>query len=107
MTVKDREEKPVFRPGGARRLLHSSGEDMTEDERALLLALAGVDAQAGKSLEEEDHAALDKLKTQVQGYDADALTQAVTQMVTAKPRDGRKLEWPKLGRGKDRHPAQE
>lgn len=80
---------------------------MTDDERALLLALAGVDAQAGKSLAEEDHAALDKLKTQVQGYDADALTEAVTHMVTAKPREGRKLEWPELRRGKSRHSAEE
>ena len=81
---------------------------MTDDERALLLALVGVDtAQAGQSLTEQDHAALDRLKAQVQDYDTDALSQAITHVVTAKPREDRKLEWPELRRGKDRDSAEE
>jgi len=80
---------------------------MTDDERALLLALIGVEAQAGQSLTEQDHVALDRLKAQVQDYDADALSQAITHVVTAKPSEGRKLEWPELRRGKDRDSAGE
>jgi hypothetical protein len=107
MTAKDKGEKPVFRPGGVSRLLDDRGKDMTDDERALLLALVGVEAQAGQSLTEQDHAALDRLKEQVQEYDADALSQAIAHVVTAKPSEDRKLEWPDLRRAKDRDSAGE
>jgi hypothetical protein len=107
MTAKDKGKKPIFHPGGVSRLLDSHGKDMTDDERALLLALVGVDTQAGQSLTEQDHAALDRLKAQVQDYDADALSQAITHVVTAKPSEDRKLKWPELRRGKDRDSAGE
>jgi hypothetical protein len=96
--TKDKREEPVFRPDGARRLLEGGGEDLTDDERALLLALIGVDAETGKGLEEQEHAALDKLKAQVEGYDAEELAQAVKHVVTAKSREAKKLEWPELKR---------
>jgi len=96
--TKDKREKPVFRPGGGRQLLEGGGEDLTDDERALLLALASVDIEAGGSLDARDRAALDKLKTQVEHYDAEALARAVKHMVTAKAKEDRKLEWPELKR---------
>jgi hypothetical protein len=96
---RTKREEPVFRPGGAGRLLDSSEGDLTDDERALLLAMAGVDAEAGGSLDAQGRAALDKLKDQVEGYDAEELTQAVKHLVTAKSRGGRRLEWPGLKRG--------
>jgi len=101
---RTRREEPVFRPGGADRLLDNSESDLTDDERALLLAMAGVDAEAGGSLDAQGRAALDKLKGQVEGYDAEELTQAVKHLVTAKSRGDRRLEWPglKRGRGKRR-----
>ena len=107
MTTKDEQERPVLSPGGASRLLEGSGEDMTDDERALLLAMIGVDTEAGRSLEESEHAALDRLKAQVEDYDADELARAVRHMVTAKPRGSRKLEWPKLKRGRSRRSPKE
>ena len=107
MTAKDKGKKPIFHPGGVSQLLDSHGKDMTDDERALLLALIGVEAQAGQSLTEQDHVALDRLKAQVQDYDADALSQAIAHVVTAKPSEDRKLEWPELRRAKDRDSAEE
>lgn len=107
MSEKDKQEGSVFRPGGASRLLDNIGEDLTDDERALLLALIGVDAQAEGSLADKDHAALDKLKTQVQGYDVDELARAVKHMVTAKPQESRKLKWPTLKRGRGKQPPKE
>jgi hypothetical protein len=100
MVAKNKREGPVFRPGGARRLLEGDGEDLTDDERALLLALIGADAEAGGDLDEEGCAALEKLMAQVGGYDAEELARAVKHMVTAKPREGRKLEWSQLKRGR-------
>ena len=107
MTAKDERERPVFRPGGASQLPEGDEEDMTDDERALLLAMIGVDTEAGRSLEESEHAALDRLKAQVEDYDADELARAVKHMVTAKPRGSRKLEWPKLKRGRSRRSPEE
>jgi len=100
MVTKDEREEPVFRPDGARRLLDGSREDLTADERALLLALVSVDAEAGRSLDVQERAVLDKLKAQVEGYDAEELVQAVKHVVTARSRKGQKLEWPELKRGR-------
>ncbi len=95
--TKDKQEGPVFNPDGISRLLaEGGGKDLNDDERALLLAMIGAETETGRELSEEERAALDKLKTQVEGYDADDLAQAVKQMVTAESRDSRKLEWPKL-----------
>ena len=95
--TEDKQEGPVFNPDGISRLLaEGGGEDLNDDERALLLALVGAETEAGRELSEEEHAALDKLKTQVEGYDAEDLAQAVKRMVTAQSRDSRKLKWPKL-----------
>jgi hypothetical protein len=86
-------EGPVFRPGG---LLEEGGEGLTDDEQALLLALLSVDAEAGEGLDEEQLAALDELKAQLEGYDAEDLAQAAKHVVKAKSRQDRKLEWPEL-----------
>jgi hypothetical protein len=106
MMAENRREGPVLSPGGARRLLEGR-EDLTDDERALLLALASVDAEAGRSLDENERAALDELKAQMEGYDAEELAQAVQHMVTAKPRKGHRLKWPALKRGHGKRSADE
>ncbi len=99
MTKKAESEKgPVFRPGG---LLKEGGEGLTDDEQALLLALLSVDAKAGENLDEEQRAVLDELRAQLEGYDADDLARAAKHVVKAKPRKGRKLEWPELKRKRD------
>jgi hypothetical protein len=73
--------------------LEDGGKDLSDDERALLLVLAEVEADR---LTERERAALEKLKAQVEGYDAQELSRAVTYMVTAEPKEGTKLEWPEL-----------
>jgi len=102
--AENRRGEPVLSPGGARRLLEGR-EDLTDDERALLLVLAGVDAETGRSLDENERAALDELRAQMEGYDAEELVQAVKHMVTAKSRKGHRLKWPALKRGRGRRSA--
>ena len=97
MMTESNKEESVLRPEGIRRLLEEGGgEDLTDDERALLLALIGADAEVGRSLSEEELAALEKLKEQVGSYDAEELAQAVKHMVGSQSREGRKLKWPEL-----------
>lgn len=94
--AEDRSDERVLRPDGIHKLLESGMQDLSEDERALLLALVGVDAEAGRELDEEEQDAVEKLKGQLEGYDVDKLSQAVKHMVTAKPQKDRELEWPEL-----------
>ncbi len=97
MMTTERSKSSVLSPEGIRGLLEGGVDNLTEDERALLLALISVETETGMELNEEEHAAVEKLKAQVEGYDADELTQAMKHLVTAKPREGdRKLEWPGL-----------
>jgi hypothetical protein len=88
-----RKRKSILSPEGVQKLLEGGGEKLHDDERALLLALAGVEAD---SLSKEERAALEKLKTQVECYDTKDLAQAVERMVTAEPVAGKKMEWPEL-----------
>jgi hypothetical protein len=100
MTKKKR-AKHVFRPGGARKLLEASGKSLNDDERALLLALAELEAE---HLTEKERAALEKLKAQVETYDPEDLARAVEHMIKAKPKEGSKLEWPELKRRRNGSP---
>jgi hypothetical protein len=97
--TEDRREEPVFSPEGIRRLLAEGGErDLNEDEKALLLALVEADSETGRSLSEKELAALESLKSQVEGYDAEEVIQAVKHMITGQAREGARLEWPELER---------
>jgi hypothetical protein len=71
-----RKKESILRPEGVKKLLAGGGKRLTDDERALLLALAGVDAE---------------------------LTQAVEHMVKAEPVAGKKMEWPELKDKRKRH----
>ena len=88
-----RKKESILRPEGVQKLLKGGGKKLHDDERALLLALAEVEAG---SLSEEERAALEKLKTQVECYDTTDLAQAVEHMVTAEPVAEKKMEWPEL-----------
>jgi hypothetical protein len=90
---KKRKKGSILRPEGIQKLLAGGGKKLTDDERALLLALTEVDAD---SLSDEERDALEKLRAQVKGYDTEDLTRAVEHMVTAKPVAGKKVEWPEL-----------
>ncbi|OQY23130.1 MAG: hypothetical protein B6I35_04485 [Anaerolineaceae bacterium 4572_32.2] len=96
--TKTEREKSVLSSNGVRKLLEDGGESLTEDERALLLAMLSVEAETGGSFSEEERAALDELTAKLKSYDAGELTQAVKRLVTAKPQAARKLEWPELKR---------
>jgi hypothetical protein len=100
MMAKEKKHKQgaVFHPDGIRRLLEGGGENLTDDERALLLALVGAEAEAGRDLDEKERAALNALAARLEGYDAEELAQAVKHMVTAESQEDLKTEWPKLER---------
>jgi hypothetical protein len=106
--TEDKSKPSVFSPGGIRRLLEEGGgRDLNDDERALLLALVGVETETGRTLSEEELAAVEKLKSQVESYDPEALVQAVKHIVTSQARDGETQEWPELREERRKHRASE
>ena len=94
-----RKKGSVLSPEGVKKLLEGDGKKLHDDERVLLLALAELEAD---SLSEEERAALEKLKSQVECYDTKDLAQAVERMVTAEPVAEKKMEWPELKNRRNR-----
>ena len=94
-----RKQETVFNPKGVKKLLRGGGKKLTDDERALLVAMAEVEAG---NLSEDEREAVEKLRGQVQEYDPDELSRAVEHMVSAKAKKGRKLKWPELKRRQGR-----
>jgi hypothetical protein len=92
-------QESIFRPEGVKKLLKGGGKRLTDEERALLVAMAELEAD---SLNDQEREAMEKLRGQVEGYDADELSRAVEHMVSAKAKKGRKLKWPDLKRRRRR-----
>ena len=88
----------IFSSEGIRRLLEGGAQNLTDDERALLLALIGAEEETGRQLTAEEREAFNRLREQLGSYDADELAQAVKHMVTAQTQAARKTEWPELQR---------
>ena len=87
------EEEPLFAAGKAKWLLENARK-LSPDQRALLLAIADLNVQAGRQLTSEEHAALDELAAQADGYDPQEIAQAMRQMVQAKTKR-KVVDWPK------------
>ena len=90
-----RKQETVFNPNGIKKLLKGGGKKLTDEERALLVAMAEVEVD---SLNEQEREAVEKLRGQVRGYDPEELSRAVEHMVSAKAKKGRKVKWPELQR---------
>ena len=90
-----RKQESIFSQKGVKKLLKDGGKKLTDDERALLVAMAEADAD---NLSEQEREALEKLRGQVEDYDTEELSRAVEHMVSAKAKRGRKLKWPELKR---------
>lgn len=93
--MTEQKSKPVLRPEGARKLLESDPEDLSDEERALLLALISAEEETGHQISEEEQAAVARLREQL-GDDAEALIGAVKQMVTAETKEAPALDWSEL-----------
>ena len=86
-------QKSLFVAGKAQWLLENARK-LSPDQRALLLAMADLDVQAGRTITPEDRAALDELTAQAEGYDPGEIERAMKHIVEAKPTHKR-IDWPK------------
>jgi len=89
-------DEGILSSEGIRKLLSGGGDALSDAERALLVALVGVELETGREPSEEERAALEALMDQAEGLDVDAITRAVKQAVRAKAEEERKADWSNL-----------
>lgn len=86
------DEESLMIAGKARWLLEGGAQELSAGERALLLALAQLEADSGRKVTEEEKEALDRIAS-TQSFDAAEIARAVQQMKTAEAKKERKLDW--------------
>ncbi len=83
----------LFAAGKARWLLQNA-DKLSEDERALLLAIVELEKSAGREVTPEEQKALDKLAAKAGDYDPGEIAEAVNRMMTAEATHHPVDEWP-------------
>jgi hypothetical protein len=91
--VTKKRDNTVFSDGKAHWLLQNAHE-LDEDQRALLLAMAELDKGTGREMTDEEHAALEKLAAETQGFDPVEIQAAVKKMVKGKAKHKSTLSLP-------------
>ena len=91
------EQDTLMVAGKARWLLEGGIDELDEGERALLLALANLEADTGRTVTQEEREALDRIAERSE-KDADDISQAIMHMVEAKAKKDRRLDWSALKR---------
>jgi len=71
-------------PEVIRRLLERL-PDLSEDERALLLALTQLDQEIGRSLSPEEQQLLQRLAASLESYDPEEIRAAIRRVVQTRP----------------------
>jgi len=100
--MTDNAQDAVFNPGQADWVREKATDDLDRDQRALLLAMAQLEAATGHVLSPEERAALESLAGQLEGFDPQEIKAAIARMVNQPADPERKTTWAEL---KDRlHP---
>ncbi len=79
-------------PEMIRRLLERL-PDLSEDERALLLALTQLDQEIGRALSPEEQQLLQRLAASLEGYDPEEIRAAIRHVVQSRSQRPRE-PWP-------------
>lgn len=96
MTQSKDNQNHLFNPGKARWLQEKGAQDLTDNQQALLLALAKLETELGRELSEEETAALEAIAQRLEGYDSEDITTAIRDMVNKPADPKRKTSWPEL-----------
>jgi len=91
--TKKKQEPTLFSAGKARWLLQNV-QKLDENQRALLLAIAELDKGTGRTLTDEERAALDRLTAETHGFDPVEIQAAVQKMVKGKAKRKPVKGWP-------------
>jgi hypothetical protein len=83
--------------GKARWLLEGGIDELDEGERALLLALANLEAGTGRTITSEEREALDRIAER-SSKDAEEISRAIKYMVETETKKPSLLDWSALKR---------
>ncbi len=97
----DDDNDSMFNPGQADWITQQAAEHLDQDQRALLLALAQLEAAMGHKLSDEETLAIESLSDQLQGFDAEEIAEAVHRMVNQPTDPSRKTTWSELKTRRD------
>ena len=96
MTDQKRADETVFNPGQADWIKDKAARKLDEDQRALLLALARLEAETGHPLSDVEKEAIASLSSQLEGFDPSEIEDAIHQMVNRPDDPDRKTSWSEL-----------
>ena len=94
-------EDTVFNAGRAEWLRSKGADSLDADQKALLLALAQLEAEVGRQLSADEQSAIASLADGLQGFDSKEILRAVRRMVNEPADPKRQMSWEELKR---RHP---
>jgi predicted nucleotidyltransferase len=87
------EQDTLMVAGKARWLLEGGADELDDGERALLLALASLEIDTGRTVTAEEREALDRIAARSE-VDGDEIARAVKHMIEAEAKkDHRLLDW--------------
>ena len=95
-----KESETLFNPGKARWLQEKGSKALDDDQQALLLAMAQLEAKLGRELSTEEATALESLSTHMEGFNPQQIADAIQQVVNTPADPKRKTAWPELKRHK-------
>lgn len=90
------QEDKVFNPGKAAWVQHTANQSLDDDQQALLLALAQLEAEMGRDLSDDERTAIQSLADQLEGFDPDEIKAAIHEMVTQPADPERQTSWPEI-----------
>jgi hypothetical protein len=94
--MTDKEQDSVFNPGQADWVQKKATKDLDNDQRALLLAMAQLEAEIGHELSPDERSAIESLAGQLGGFDAQEIQEAIAKMVNQPADPHRKTTWSEL-----------
>ena len=94
--MKLTEPASVFRSGQADWLQEKGAQDLTPEQQALLLALAQLEAEMGRTLSDAERAAIEALTDGQEGFDPEEIAIAIHQVVNTPANPDRQTSWSEL-----------
>ncbi len=96
MTNQDDTRTTLLNPDKIRWLKEEGSQTLTQNQQALLLALAQLESELGREPSEEEAQALEALADQLEGFDPQEIASAIQRVVRQPTDPDRKTTWPKL-----------
>lgn len=90
------DQETVFNPGQAEWVSKKAAKHLDQDQQALLLALAQLEAEIGRDLSKDEKSAIESLSGKLEGFDPQEIAKAIHQIVNQPADPKRTTSWAEL-----------